>query len=281
MSLVADADRATHAPPSGAPDIDAGVIEEARARERRHRLVGAAALVAAGVVATVVLSIGGGGVSGPGAAPPQRSAGRPATAGKTPTATTAKCVLARPPHPTTDSAPDRTWLALLSVLRRPQLATDAIPARRYLSYNQEVFVRYIRRARVVGSSAYWVWPAIITRCGGAKPYQGLMFLTGSRNGDGPGAGGVGETPAQLQQGGDFFSYGRSGRASIDGVVPDGVASVTLNYPAANGHAALHLTGRVVYNVVVISVPFGADGALGATMTWTGARGRVIKTLPRI
>lgn len=278
MSLLLDADRSCEAP-TGAPDIDAGVIEEARARQRRRRWAGAASLAAAAVVASVVLAMVGGGVSRPGGVPPSRSAGGRATIGKHSTFTVAKCVLARPPHPTTAGAPDQTWLALLGVLRRAQRATDAIPARSYLSYNQEVFVRYIRRARVLGSSAYWVWPATITRCGGAKPYQGLMFFTGSLARGRPAGGGAGETLAQFKQYGDFFSHGGSGETTVVGLVPDEVTSVTLHYRAANGHPALQLTGKVVHNVAVVSVPFSAGGALAASMTWTGAHGQVIKTLP--
>ena len=63
----------TSAPPRhDTTDIDAGVIEEARARQRRHRTLAAAATVAALVAAGLAALIGPGGV-GPGA----RSVGLP------------------------------------------------------------------------------------------------------------------------------------------------------------------------------------------------------------
>lgn len=47
-------------------EIDAGVIEDARARQRRHRRIGVALLAAAAAVGILILGIGGGG-SGAGA----------------------------------------------------------------------------------------------------------------------------------------------------------------------------------------------------------------------
>ena len=108
-----------------------------------------------------------------------------------------------------------------------------------------------------------------------------MFFTGSSDGHGPREGSVGETMAQFKQNGDFFSLGRSGKTTVQELVPDGVVAVTLHYQAANGHPALQLTGKVVHNVAVVSLPFGGGGALGASMTWTGAHGQIIKTLPRL
>jgi hypothetical protein len=268
---------------STAGAVDAGVIEEARARQRRRQCLGAALSVAAAGGALVVLAVSGGGASGRGAAGLRQAGGRPVASGKATLAAAAKCVLARPPHPTTVSAPTGSWLAALGVLRRPQRTSDAIPRHAYLSYNQEVFVRYIRRARVVGGSAYWVWPAIITRCGGAKPYEGLMFFTGSsRTGGRPMGGSVGETLTAFEQYGDFFTEGgRSSIATVQGIVPDGVASVTLHYPATAGHPARQLTGKVVENVAVISVPFRLGSSLRPSMTWTGRNGRIIKMLAHL
>jgi hypothetical protein len=56
-------------PPEVQDDVDAGVIEDARARERKHRRVGAVAVLAAAIAAGLLLTFGGGsGSSGGGSA---------------------------------------------------------------------------------------------------------------------------------------------------------------------------------------------------------------------
>jgi len=66
------------------PEIDAGVIDDARARQRRHRRIGVALLAAAAAVGILVLAIAGGGGGGGagrnphGLAPQQSSAIAPA-----------------------------------------------------------------------------------------------------------------------------------------------------------------------------------------------------------
>jgi hypothetical protein len=65
--------------------------------------------------------------------------------------------------------------------------------------------------------------------------------------------------------------GYPGRALISGVVPDGVATVTLTFPTVRVRA------DVVNNVYVVAQPRHA-GSL-QTVTWRAADGRPIKTLP--
>jgi hypothetical protein len=73
------------------------------------------------------------------------------------------------------------------------------------------------------------------------------------------------------------------------VVPDGVAHVTLHFPAgpANGFhkniisPAVTVTTSPVGNVVVVRVP-RSGGTIGrATMTWRAANGHIIKTFNRL
>jgi hypothetical protein len=67
------------------------------------------------------------------------------------------------------------------------------------------------------------------------------------------------------------------------VVPDGVAAVTLHYPAgrASGYIpkispGVTLTSKPVENLLVVHVP--RSNPLGrATMVWRGPHGRLIKT----
>ena len=52
-------------PPPHTPNVDAGVIEEARQRQRRHRRLAAVAALAAAVLVAIVIASGGGGPSKP------------------------------------------------------------------------------------------------------------------------------------------------------------------------------------------------------------------------
>jgi hypothetical protein len=81
---------------------------------------------------------------------------------------------------------------------------------------------------------------------------------------------------------------RAGTSStVTIIVPDGVAKVTLRYPAgrASGYSPkisppFTITTAPVNNEVVVSVPrSGGGGAIHqAKMIWRAANGRVIKTL---
>lgn len=73
---------------------------------------------------------------------------------------------------------------------------------------------------------------------------------------------------------------------MDGIVPSGVASVTLHFPATDrGSAtlpALSATGDVVNNVVVIPIPsLNERGGWPASAIWRSASGRVIKTVNEV
>jgi hypothetical protein len=70
---------------------------------------------------------------------------------------------------------------------------------------------------------------------------------------------------------------------MDGVVPSGVASVTLHFPA--GRHGTHrlppisLTSNVIGNVFVMTIPnFGAARYWPSTMIWHAASGAVTKTI---
>ena len=74
------------------------------------------------------------------------------------------------------------------------------------------------------------------------------------------------------------------------IVPDGVASVTLRYPAgrASGYSAkisppVTITTAPVDNMVVVSVPRSAGGGpiWVPTMIWRAANGHIIKTFDRL
>jgi hypothetical protein len=181
------------------------------------------------------------------------------------------------------------------VLRRPATAVDAgsgIAARGLIS---GIFVHYIRRARVVAGSTYYIYPGIVGGCGtGERPHEGVMEL--ARNvdlGHGliGGTGGGGATAAEIEQGKDVGTGppGSDTSATITMIVPDGVANVTLRYPAgrANGYSPkisppFTITTDPVNNVVVVIVPRGAGGPIWAPkMIWRAANGHIIKTFDRL
>ena len=261
---------------------DAGVIEEARAHGRRRRRAVAATLLTAVAIGGIVLgaSGGAGGSHARGvAASAGVSAGRPARS------KAASC----PPSKSLQGRPSRSLLAILGVLRRPAAPADAIHIFQG-GFTRGVFVRYIRRARVAGGSQYYIYPVVMGECGTReKPHQGIMELTRNVDlGHGliGGTGGGGASARAIEQGRDASSGppGSSTSATVTMVVPDGVATVTLHYPAgrASGYSpkispAATLTSKPVENLLVVRVP--RSNPLGrATMVWRGPRGRVIKTL---
>jgi hypothetical protein len=262
---------------------DAGVIEEARARQRRHRGLAAAGVIAACVGAALLLGFAGG---GGGSHPRGISVAR----GRVPSRAARSASAACGREGALKGTPSRSLLSILGVLRRPASAADAgsgIVAGGFIS---GVFVHYIRLARVVDGSPYYLYPGIVGGCGtGEAPHQGIMEL--ARNvdlGHGllGGTGGGGATTAQIEHGQDAGSGppGSSTSSTITMVVPDGVAKVTLRYPAgrASGYSpkispAFSMTTTPVNNLLVITVPRSNPLEQGA-MIWRSADGRLIKKI---
>ena len=107
---------------------------------------------------------------------------------------------------------------------------------------------------------------------------------------GGGAGGGGLDAAEIAQRGSWgSSSGGTGNnpelTRFNGIVPDGVATVTLQYPAGKvgGFSrrtapAVTITAHAVNNVVVVSVRRAGAQALRVTTTWRAADGTIIKTI---
>jgi hypothetical protein len=268
---------------AGAPD--AGVIEEARARQRRHRGAVAAAMVAAAAIAAILLAFAGGGGSHPG--------GASLPAGRQPSkiARLSPAACASGTSKVLRGAPSRSLLSILAVLRRPATAADALPrAFAMRGAGGGAFVHYIRRTRVVNGSPYYIYPAILGGCG-SRAREGIAHLDANIDlgGGAIGAtGGGGATVAAIEQGRAIGSGppGSSTSSTVTMIVPDGVAQVTLRYPSgrASGYSpkispAFTITTAPVNNEVVLSVPrSGGGGAIHqAKMIWRAADGHVIKT----
>jgi hypothetical protein len=207
-------------------------------------------------------------------------------------------------------------LSTLSVLRRPATGADKLPKAFVFGGDViGVYVRYVRLARVVDGVSYYIVPAqassdapaLSPRCVAAitaklrdelpkipadlraptlkfahrllaadtahPPIGGVVCLVAvasSSNG-----GSCGAWPAEIRADGML-----SGLAPVSGIVPDGVASVTVHYPAANGHPARAVAADVAGNVFAASVHhFSAGHAERPSMVWRDASGKVVKAIP--
>jgi len=252
-------------------DVDAGVIEDARARQRRHRGVAGAATVLAAAIAAVVLGlVSGGGRGGPAGA----HSSRPQPAAPI---STAACITV--PSSWNTGTPSPAFLSLLGVLRRPDTSADSLPAQvqSSLGDGQNVYVNYVRRAQVIGGRTFYVLP-VRFGCDAATPEEGVLLaciLRANQRTIDAGVGGD-STAAQVKADGMFLVGGsclHTNQATlIAGIVPDSVASITLRYPS------ITVTAAAVNNVVVVSVPHpGSPLWHPISMTWRAANGHIIKT----
>ena len=201
--------------------------------------------------------------------------------------------------------------------RSDQPRVPHVSAPLYPAGVQGVYVRYVRRAQVKAGISYYVIPAarldadamFVAPCR-AKQVAVLrselrrvpagerastltlqarwlaLFARAGQQGEGVclmgfaaalagGGGGACNTASEAEHGDLTESTG----STYSGVVPDGVATVTVHYPARNGVAATTLTSGVVGNVFAIRIPgLTLGGGPPPTVTWRSATGQVIKTI---
>jgi hypothetical protein len=289
--MTATTERPLAEAPPPVESLDAGVIEEARARQRRHRTVAAAAVVVTVGIVSLVIGLAGGGGNSHGV----RGSLRPSRAPSTSTRTSfAACVLHSSGH-AVYGKPSEALLSILGVLRRPATPADALPAKIRSSLldgppGREIFVNYIRRARVTaGVIGYWVYPEILDVCGRQSPPSMALW-----EGAGVGSGVVEQlsgaglgTAAGIEQGSFAAALTSSSftQTTIQMLIPDGVATVALHYPAGivggfNRHhvPAATVTTDVVGNLMVATIPRGGQReAEPDPMIWRAANGRVVLT----
>jgi hypothetical protein len=182
-------------------------------------------------------------------------------------------------------------LDLFAILRRPARCGDA-PANLVAEFSRpinreigrEVYVRYMRYARTVDGVAYYLVP-VTFRCGVlARRGDGMELATA-------GGWGGGLDAAEIESAGNWGSESGGtgadpGRTTFTGVLPDGVASVTLHYPAGKlggfshrSGPAITVTAPVVNNVVVVTVErAGGQATHSVTTTWRAANGSVVKVI---
>jgi hypothetical protein len=127
------------------------------------------------------------------------------------------------------------------------------------------------------------------RRGAVQNAKGIAVVALSPGANGPSIDAYSATTTQFLQRGAISQVGfRSGTGTVlSGVVPDGVASVTLHFPArvggANPAPPLSVTARPVENVFVVRLrrsvipqPFG--GTTPDSIAWRAVNGTVIRTI---
>jgi hypothetical protein len=117
----------------------------------------------------------------------------------------------------------------------------------------------------------------------AGPQDGVFLFS-------RGGGGGGASAAELATRGMFFSAGgaRRGGATLNGLLPDGVATVTLKYPKRVSRGpyykptvfprAFSRTVHVHDNVISLHVTRAAMDAFPHRMIWRDSGGRIIRTV---
>jgi hypothetical protein len=214
-------------------------------------------------------------------------------------------------------APGSALLSTLGVLRRPEAAGDAL-TRGAIGEAVDVYAGATRRALVAGGTSYYIVPerddpaatfpsarcltlqaaalqralpripaalraqtaaiqaafiAADRRLAAAGPQDVICVVTQSRN---AGSTECGTTVAQIQHG----TSPDDQEGTFSAVVPDGVATVTLQFPSAHGHPAHSVTATVHGNVYAVRVAGEGSGAPAAppVAIWRSAQGHVIRTV---
>jgi len=272
--------------PPPVEDVDAGVIEEARARERHQRRVaGIVSVAAAGFAALGFALAGGFGGSQPAQSP--NSHRHPA---KTAPVSLATCQSRKIAPSTVKGSPPAALLSTVGVLRGPPARAPAwVLERPIVRFNSNLYVDYIRFARAAFGVRYYVFAAGPSALRHACQAPIGVDLFGATAGGGMGSAasvalvktrGLWLTGSPPGVGAD--GTGTADSTLISGIVPDGVATVTFYYPAGKPNGFSHRTlpaetlrMRAVNNVVV-GKPM--RNSLPPTMVWRAGNGTTIKTL---
>jgi hypothetical protein len=157
-----------------------------------------------------------------------------------------------------------------------QLATN-------LEAQEQVLVRFTRLAQTAFGLSYYLVPEVSSARPDCAPQEGVQLIAGSSWGF-PGA-----TAADIRaQTSDFRPMLQIGGGvpptTFPAIVPDGVATATVRYPAGKAGGFDHkqlgaatVTARAVGNVIVLRVPRGGLQADAGTTTLRTSNGQIIST----
>jgi hypothetical protein len=184
---------------------------------------------------------------------------------------------------TSDGAPSARLLSMLGVLRRPQTAEDTLPAPLNPGdpprFGEGIYVKYIRLARLVAGVKYYIVPVAKGRGPQCDMREGVSLETVEAIGQASG----GVVTAKEIENGKLTGARWIGGGGVEyGVVPNGVAKVTLRFPSASGKRGLRASVTVSPkdNIYVATVPPAASGPLPVspkTVIWRSRKGSVLKT----
>jgi hypothetical protein len=228
------------------------------------------------------------------------------------------CQLRQPSGPTyVQGSPGPGLLSILGVLRRPATAADQINPHQ-LGAIPDVYRAYIRRAFSAGGVSYYIVPSRFDRAATIPSdrcvhlqatalnrylpripaalrqptreiFAALISYLRTFASQGPGivlvfVGGNGAFGAGAPRGitakgiEEGFATENGPAGTFSGVVPDGVATVTLIFPAAGQHPMHAVTSRVEGNVYAVHVPLNLlrGAPPSPTVIWRSPEGRVLK-----
>jgi hypothetical protein len=204
-------------------------------------------------------------------------------------------------HSASEGTPSADLRALLAPLGRAQTPAD-LPPRSFsegsgislgeeLAVGEGVYSRFIRRAAVINGESLYLVP-VERACDQGTVVREAVFLIGVRpqssSTDGPA---TAESIKREGLKGDW-GWGTHGNKTVEvvpGVVPKGVAKVTLLYPRHSGLPA-SVTVAVVNNVFAAFVPSSVTQSSSEPLAsnvpaspqkivWRSRKGKVLKTLP--
>ena len=202
---------------------------------------------------------------------------------------------------------------ILGILRTPPTPADRLAAsprlgRRSLLWRgvvgDHVFVRYVRLARVVAGTSYYIVPSryvpatphciamvdhnfrgiengmpaalrprftamVDARLARLAPYQGVSLVSTGRISGGGGA----ASAATIEEGRTIGTTESSSGTYLTEIVPDGVATVELDFPRHQP-----TTAPVTNNLVVVWIPHSAPSGFPSTVVWRAASGAVVRTI---
>jgi hypothetical protein len=223
---------------------------------------------------------------------------------------------------TTHNTPGPALLSTVGALRRPRTRQDRLPVTLQGLSGGSIYIDYVRRARVTAGVSYYVVPVTAMlfsqrrspACyrairvaleselpqipprlraptlafeGRLATYQlrlerqdthpGVCLVQSSTQGQ---AASCGDTVDQLKHLGLISMPG-----VLAGIVPDGVHSVTVDYPRAGGRPAQTTTATVIGNVFVTQIQRGCTRTGSRTfrpaMIWRSASGRIMRKIPSL
>jgi hypothetical protein len=117
------------------------------------------------------------------------------------------------------------------------------------------------------------------------PQDAIYLFSKGKNGVGVASGGGGLDIASFQRHGLLMGSGRDAHSTVTALVPDGVATVTFEYPKRVSRGRLYKptvypsaytrTVTVQQNVLSLHVPRGPMDGFSARMVWRDAAGRIV------